>query len=1166
MRLLLSVLGSLVLLAGGLAILWWLGGPDAHRWAARHTLEFVLERDVHVDGTLEVDLGAKPLFQLTGVRIASPPWAETPNQLQIARAQIQIALGPLLRRVLVFPLINLEGVTIALETAADGRHSWQSETGQAWAPTRESRFAIPLFDRLSVNDATVTYHDQRDGGGTRLHIESLTHRRDDGSGGMRLDVKGDIDGEVFRMGGTSGNLESALAATEPWPLDLEIQLPSIDAELTGTVADVAHASGLDLRLKARSPSSLAAAKTWNLSAPVDMQITAGATLAGDLATLSLVDVTAEMVSPGGDHVELSGSLSNIWEGSGLAGRFTLKLDPADQVGRVLPAGWRILNQIEVAASIGGSVTAPDFNEISAAIQGPGDSRLRLAGSVRAATTEGARLESFDLTSTFMVPDPSAFVDRLGFDPSGLGALRGYAELSLTNQRIEAGRVEIDAGHLGALRLEGSGVIGTLAADGTLDLAPDVSFAARMAEGGAVLGFLDPNASELGPVHATGRLVRSDEGYRLNEIELDLGTAEQLIISAQGSVGPLVPDAARATELDLSVRFGWPSSQTLKPLMGADLPELGKGEGEFGLGGTVTSLRVHDARLETKSDAGIVVAATGGIERVQTFAPFTLEGMAFELEAKVPSTTLLARHLGHETPDLGPVHVRAHLSDSQGALALTAIRLAAGPAQAPTVEASGAIADVRAFEGVELNGEFKISTTDLLAFAGIRGNSEVGRLHGKVHLSDADGSMGVEHLEAEIRETNLLSLTMEGLIDDLRKLDQVRFQTSLEIPKIANLAEVFDADGVGLEGFRFDGQLSADDRRFDADGRAILGETQLDGVMGGDFRGARPNFRARLHSPHVRLVDLGLTPEATGDPTPADQAVVKTTQLFGRDPLPLEGLEKLDLDLEVQLDSLEGIALAVDQAKARVRLTDGRLKLAPLRFDVVGGHAEIDAEVDVRAPTPRWRLQAETDDLELGDTWRQLKTEVPLTGELDLVLDLQARGRSPRDLANSLSGDLGFALQRGQIRSRLFGLTTMNPLRWLVARSTRRGYSEIDCFVARFRADKGVATLRTLVLDTPNVIASGHGDIDFARETLDLRIRPSAKQSRLIEFATPFAIRGNLANPSVEATATGATARALGRVAVSPLNLLGSLLPLVNDRGGDQDNPCLTLAASKAGQP
>ena len=153
-RVLLSVLALLALVVGGLAGFWWLGGPDAHRWVARRTLEFVLEREVHVDGTLELELGAEPLVQLTGVRIDSPSWAETPNQLQIARAQIQIALRPLLRRVLVFPLIDLEGMTIALETAADGRHSWQSDHGEAWAPPRETRFAIPLFDRLSVKDAT----------------------------------------------------------------------------------------------------------------------------------------------------------------------------------------------------------------------------------------------------------------------------------------------------------------------------------------------------------------------------------------------------------------------------------------------------------------------------------------------------------------------------------------------------------------------------------------------------------------------------------------------------------------------------------------------------------------------------------------------------------------------------------------------------------------------------------------------------------------------------------------------------------------------------------------------------------------------------------------------------------------------------------------------------
>jgi hypothetical protein len=310
-----------------------------------------------------------------------------------------------------------------------------------------------------------------------------------------------------------------------------------------------------------------------------------------------------------------------------------------------------------------------------------------------------------------------------------------------------------------------------------------------------------------------------------------------------------------------------------------------------------------------------------------------------------------------------------------------------------------------------------------------------------------------------------------------------------------------------------------------------------------------------------LVDLGLKPEATPDASQAAEvkeaeASASKQKLFGSEPLPIERLQDFDLDLEVQLDDIEGIEVAIDQAKANITLKDGALKLAPLRFALVGGHAEIDAEVDAREPTPKWRVRAETDDIKLDDLWRQLRTEVPLGGELALVLDLQANGKSPRDLVESLDGDLNFALQRGQIESRLFGLTTMNPLRWLVARSTRRGYSEIDCFVARFHAENGVAEAGTLVLDTPNAIATGKGSIDFARETIDLQIHPQAKQRRLVALATPFTIKGNLAKPSVEASTAGATARMVGQVALGPINLLGSILPFVSDGGADKDNPCL----------
>ena len=102
-------------------------------------------------------------------------------------------------------------------------------------------------------------------------------------------------------------------------------------------------------------------------------------------------------------------------------------------------------------------------------------------------------------------------------------------------------------------------------------------------------------------------------------------------------------------------------------------------------------------------------------------------------------------------------------------------------------------------------------------------------------------------------------------------------------------------------------------------------------------------------------------------------------------------------------------LAIDQATARLSLVDGALEVSPVRFGSAGGRAEMHAEIDAAAPTPAWRLRALADDAQLGEVWRELETQVPVEGELDLELDLRARGRSPRALAASLEGALGLAV-------------------------------------------------------------------------------------------------------------------------------------------------------------
>ena len=204
--------------------------------------------------------------------------------------------------------------------------------------------------------------------------------------------------------------------------------------------------------------------------------------------------------------------------------------------------------------------------------------------------------------------------------------------------------------------------------------PDLNLTAKMAASAPLLALIDGQIPEPGPLDATGRFRRDDRGYRFDDLELNLGVAGGPTLSARGSVRLVAANDAGATSLDLAVRFGLPSSQLLRSFVRPDLPELGRVEGGFELGGTVASLRIADARIEINSTAGVVVIATGGIADVRTMPSVTVDGVAFKLEARAPSTKVAARMFGYEAPELGPVRVRTDLAGDQGAIALRAVQL------------------------------------------------------------------------------------------------------------------------------------------------------------------------------------------------------------------------------------------------------------------------------------------------------------------------------------------------------------------------------------------------------------------------------------------------------------------------------------------------------------
>ena len=62
--------------------------------------------------------------------------------------------------------------------------------------------------------------------------------------------------------------------------------------------------------------------------------------------------------------------------------------------------------------------------------------------------------------------------------------------------------------------------------------------------------------------------------------------------------------------------------------------------------------------------------------------------------------------------------------------------------------------------------------------------------------------------------------------------------------------------------------------------------------------------------------------------------------------------------------------------------------------------------------------------------------------------------------------------------------------------------------------RGVMDTRTIVFDTTDTIIEATGQADFAREQLDMRVKPVPKDFSLLTLRVPFDVRGSFQQPQI----------------------------------------------------
>jgi AsmA family protein len=384
----------------------------------------------------------------------------------------------------------------------------------------------------------------------------------------------------------------------------------------------------------------------------------------------------------------------------------------------------------------------------------------------------------------------------------------------------------------------------------------------------------------------------------------------------------------------------------------------------------------------------------------------------------------------------------------------------------------------------------------------------------------------------------------------------------------DLANLYELAGIALPHtppYELTGLLRRDGMRIAYTGfTGKVGDSDLSGDGELDLGGPRPKLSAKLQSKLIDFDDLagfiGGTPATgPGETASAQQQEEKRQQkASGRvlpdTPLELAKLRAMDADVQLTATRVNSPRLPLENMQAHMKLVAGRLILDPLDFGAAGGRLASTVQLDARGTPTQFGMAMKVEGLQLPKLMPRVKALQDSTGTLAGAVDLSGKGNSAASIMASANGNFSVIMGSGRFSNLLLevaGLDIAESLIFLVGKDKE---VRLRCAYADFGITDGVANARAVALDTTDTALLVRGDLDFAKEKLDLKLVPKPKDFSPLSIRAPINIGGTFADPAIAPSSKlvlrGAAVAALVSIA-PPLALLG----LVETGPGD-DTGCL----------
>ena len=206
---------------------------DAMRGGVELAASRALDRQVSIEGPVELEFSNWPALNITDVKIANVEGGVEPNLLNAGFVRMQIGIFPLLKREINIADISIEDVTLNLESDASGKPNWvfgkAGKTVEA-EPEKQAEMQAPdqaqpleeakhiqftALSHLSLQQISINYHDAALDKSLSFQLESMDGSAAEGEP-IELKLEGNVQDKDYSLVVNGSSLEDLFDKNEAW--------------------------------------------------------------------------------------------------------------------------------------------------------------------------------------------------------------------------------------------------------------------------------------------------------------------------------------------------------------------------------------------------------------------------------------------------------------------------------------------------------------------------------------------------------------------------------------------------------------------------------------------------------------------------------------------------------------------------------------------------------------------------------------------------------------------------------------------------------------------------------------------------------------------------------------------------------------------------------------